>query len=156
MLNQKIIITVLSLLFVLFVAGCGSNVKVSGKVTFADGSPVEKGKVVFENNQYSFFGTIQKDGTFRLGRYKDGDGIVAGKYQVAVNSFTTSVGENLGPDTTYFVAEKFRSTKTSGIEFDIQQKTTDISIIVEPPKPNEKKPKKKPPIPLPTPPIKKK
>ncbi|MDR2170834.1 MAG: hypothetical protein LBP59_11885 [Planctomycetaceae bacterium] len=150
MLNIKIIINVLSLLLILFIAGCGSNVKVSGKVTFSDGSPLEKGKVVFENDRYSFFGTIQKDGTFRLGRYKDGDGIIAGKYQVAVNSFTATVGEGLMPSVTYFVAEKFRSTKTSGIEFDIQKKTTDISIIVEPPPKNdEKKLKKTPEIILP-------
>jgi hypothetical protein len=62
-------------------------------------------------------GTIKKDGTFRLGRLKDGDRIIAGKYRVAVNALSHEVAPNgFLVSTTYFVAEKFRSTKTSGIE----------------------------------------
>ncbi|MDR0610121.1 MAG: hypothetical protein LBG58_08430 [Planctomycetaceae bacterium] len=139
MLNQNITIKILPLLFILFVTGCG-GIKVSGKVTFPDGSPLDTGKVTFESDQNSFFGTIQKDGTFQLGRLKDGDGIIAGKYRVAVNASTPEVAPNgFLISTTHFVAEKFRSPKTSGIEYDIQKKTTNISIVVEPPKPGEEK-----------------
>jgi major membrane immunogen (membrane-anchored lipoprotein) len=140
MLNKSITIKILPLLLILLVTGCSNSIKVSGKVTFSDGSPLDTGNVIFENEYHSFRGKIQKDGTFRLGRLKDGDGIIAGKYQVAiVGALTQNSSENHRKvvSTTYLVAEKFRLPKTSGIEYDIQKKTTDISIIVEHPKTGE-------------------
>jgi hypothetical protein len=142
MLKRNLFTRIFPLLCILFVTGCNDNIKVSGKVTFSDGSVLDSGNVVFENEQHSFRGKIQKDGTFRLGRFKDGDGIYPGKYQIAI---TGAFQQELSQDKnhvisgTYFVAEKFRSTQTSGIEYDIQKKTTDISIVVEPPKPGEEK-----------------
>jgi hypothetical protein len=142
MSKRNLFISILSLLCILLAIGCNNNIRVSGKVTFSDGSPLDSGKVVFENEQYSFRGKIQKDGTFRLGRLKDGDGIYRGKYRVAISD---AFKQELSSDGsrvisgTYFVAEKFRSTQTSGFEYDIQKKTTDISIIVERPKSGEEK-----------------
>jgi hypothetical protein len=145
------IIKMLPLLFILFVTGCGNNIKVSGKVTFPDGSPLSTGTVIFENEHNSFRGKIQKDGTFRLGHLKDGDGIIAGKYQVTIGDAVTrklSEDRRSITSTTFLVAEKFRLPKTSGIEYDIQKKITNISIVVEPPNAEEEK-RKPPPLKLP-------
>ncbi|MDR1923564.1 MAG: hypothetical protein LBQ66_04235 [Planctomycetaceae bacterium] len=120
-----------------FVVGCGSNtnIKVSGKVSFDDGSPLTVGNVIFENEKIFYTGAIQKDGSFRMGGLKKGEGIPAGKYQVAVSRAMTIEfsGTAAPPTITELIAEKFRNTKTSGLEFDIQKKTTDIEIVVERP-----------------------
>ena len=66
--------------------GCGSNkVKVSGKVTVEGGGVVESGTVTFSSPTYQVSGDIQKDGTYRLGEIRDGDGIKPGTYRVSVN-----------------------------------------------------------------------
>ncbi|MDR1290178.1 MAG: hypothetical protein LBK06_03155 [Planctomycetaceae bacterium] len=159
-----IFVSVITIL-ILCLSGCG-QIKVEGKVTFPDGTPLTKGKVFFENNTNSYIGDIHEDGTFRLGILKDGSGIPAGKYGVGVEAFnvsspsgnlpTTNNNKNqrnqknktvapknkaeralplaVGrPEITHLIAEKYRSSKTSGIEYDIQKNTRDISIIVEKP-----------------------
>jgi hypothetical protein len=112
---------------ILFLTGCG-QIKVEGKVSFSDGTPLSTGKVVFEDAVHTFTANISNDGTFRMGMLKDGEGIPAGKYNVAIAE--AFEGDNwLKP----LVAEKFRSTKTAGIEFDIKSNKKDISITVEKP-----------------------
>jgi len=69
-----------------FVSGCGNGkIKVSGKVTVEGGGPVESGSVMFSSQTYAVSGDIQKDGTYRLGEIKDGDGIKPGTYRVTVS-----------------------------------------------------------------------
>src|SRR5947209_5023568 len=63
-------------------AGCGSNTyPVEGKVVWADGSPITElagGMVQFESEKLtpnvSARGTIQPDGTFRIGTHNPDDG----------------------------------------------------------------------------------
>ncbi|MDR1484966.1 MAG: hypothetical protein LBT09_09105 [Planctomycetaceae bacterium] len=143
---------------VLFLSGCG-QIKVDGKVTFPDGTPLAKGKVIFENATDEYTGQIHEDGTFSLGALKDGTGIPSGKYKVAVVAVDRQITPKQPPTKptkpperpkptdrnkkpkppankpviTHLVAEKFRSTKTSGIEYDIQKNTRDIVIVVEKP-----------------------
>jgi hypothetical protein len=136
----------------LAITGCGTNVKVAGKVTFSDGSTVEKGQVRFENDQFCYVGNINKNGSFSLGITKDGQGIPLGKYRVAVESFDLE-GKGFDETLIHFVAQKFRDSTTSGIEYEITGKTTNLSITVEKPEtgterqqiiprpPNYKKPK---------------
>jgi hypothetical protein len=150
-------VIVFAIFVLLFVSGCG-QIKVEGKVIFPDGTPLSAGKVVFENATDAFTGNIQEDGTFRLGVYKDGQGIPAGKYRVAISSaFEKLVSNNAAiqkptkdnlpkikkrrtiqrsnkaPEFKFLVAEKYRSVATSGIEYDIQKNTKNISIVVEKP-----------------------
>ncbi|MDR1479983.1 MAG: hypothetical protein LBJ00_13695 [Planctomycetaceae bacterium] len=105
-----------------------------GKVSFSDGTPLSKGKIVFEDDKNTFTATINEDGTFRMGVLKDGEGIPAGKYNVAVaEAFEwVSAAPNQLP-IKLLVAEKYTSTATSGIEYDIQKSQKDISIVVERP-----------------------
>lgn len=118
----------------LFLTGCG-QIKVSGKVTFPDGSLLTTGRVLFDDGKNNYSGTIQKDGSFSVGMLKDGRGIPRGKYNVAVVDAITEEfpGPGKPPIVTYLIAPKFRSPNTSGIEYDIQKNTTNISIVVERP-----------------------
>ncbi|MDR2117567.1 MAG: hypothetical protein LBP87_14415 [Planctomycetaceae bacterium] len=144
---------VLTFLCLLAIAGCGTNVRVSGTVTFSDGTPLEKGKITFENDRVFYFGKIQKNGSFSLGVIKDGQGIPPGKYRVAVDSYEVE-GKGLEEVLIHFVAKKFRDSSTSDIEYDITGKTTNLAIVVDKPEtgserqqviprpPNYKQPKK--------------
>jgi hypothetical protein len=126
-------------LIILMLSGCGNKVKVTGRVEFSDGTPLSTGRVVFENDQFSYYGNLKKNGTFSVGVYKDGEGIPRGKYRVAIKYalVTTPDGQ---PTEQLLIAEKHVSTKTSGWEYDIQKRTTDIHLTVE--KPEPKKPKR--------------
>jgi hypothetical protein len=119
-------------------SGCGNNVKVAGRVTFSDGEPLSVGRVVFENDQFQYYGNLQKDGTFSVGVYNDGEGIPRGKYRVAIKYAlaTTPDGQ---PTEQLLIAEKHVNPKTSGLEYDIQKRTTDIDITVEKPEHQNKK-----------------
>jgi hypothetical protein len=123
---------VLTFFCLLAITGCSTNVKAAGKVTFSDGSPVEKGKITFENDRVFYFGKIQKNGSFNIGVVKDGQGIPPGKYRVAVESYDVE-GRGLDEVLIHFVAQKFRNSTTSGIEYEITGKTTNLSIIVDKP-----------------------
>jgi len=80
-------IVVISIL--VFATGCGgAKVKVSGKVTFEDGTAISSGQVLFSASDYAVTGNIQSDGTYKLGERKDGDGIRPGQYTVTVHHVT--------------------------------------------------------------------
>jgi hypothetical protein len=127
-------------LFVPFlVTGCSQNVRVEGTVAFSDGTTIDRGQVVFEDDAKTYLGNIRKDGSFSVGVYKDGEGIPKGKYRAAVTGVfeeppsTPDSKQSLGipPPPTHLVADKYRNSRTSGFEFDIQGKTTGISLVVE-------------------------
>ena len=60
--------------------GCSPNVKVTGTVSYEDGSPVRSGQVQLEG---SILGRGRiTDGQFSLGLKKDGEGVPPGDYEV--------------------------------------------------------------------------
>jgi hypothetical protein len=65
-----------------FITGCGPGTKVTGTITFDDGSPLQKGTVVFDNGINSYMGTIQSNGFYAVGQTKDSQKIPLGKYKV--------------------------------------------------------------------------
>lgn len=70
-------------------AGC-SGVKTSpvhGKVTLADGSPLQDGVVTFDDatNHVSARGFTAADGSYTMTTVKTGDGVPAGTYTVTVH-----------------------------------------------------------------------
>ena len=127
-------------------AGCG-DVSVSGKVTLTDGTPVTKGKVYFEDGSFSATGDIQKDGSYRMGTTKDGDGVPPGQYKIAImgaflNEFQDedkpreqSMGNVVTHKPVIFqdlVHKKYTSVSTSGLTIDVK-KSMKHDIVVEPP-----------------------
>jgi hypothetical protein len=75
-----------------------------------------------------------------MGILRDGEGIPAGQYRVAVaNAFDEEfVSEEKPPILHHLIDLKYASTKTSGIVCDVQA-ATEINITVEKPKPVKKK-----------------
>ena len=81
------------------------------------------GRVNFEDDQHTYFGMIQSDGRYSAGVLRDGDGIPPGKYRVSVTGVETDDGKQL-------LAQKWTSSKTSGLEYDVK-KFMVIDIAVE-------------------------
>ena len=114
--------------------GCGGRsglVRVSGRVTCADGSPVPLGRVLIDAGGKSTgaWGRIKSDGRFTIGTLKENDGIAPGTDRVAILDASTPSGPD-GPGK-QFVASKFANFATSGLEFRVPEQT-DWQIVVEP------------------------
>jgi hypothetical protein len=96
------------------------------------------GRVIFENDQFYYYGNLQKDGTFSAGIFKDSEGIPRGKYRAAIEqAFATTPDGQITEQ--LLIAKKHVTTKTSGLEYDIQKRITDIKIIVEKPESKSQK-----------------
>jgi hypothetical protein len=77
-------------------------------------------------------GSIQRDGTFRLGTEKPGDGAWPGKSRVlAVPRARTQADKHSLPQ---IIDSKFEKFETSGIEFDVKPGKNAFTIMVTKPK----------------------
>jgi hypothetical protein len=119
------------------VAGCGNGLSpVTGRVVFEDGSPLDEGIVICEmqdgGKPVMARGSIQADGTFRLGTEKPGDGVKPGKYRVLVvpRGRTQAEASVLPP----IIDHKFEKFETSGIEFEVKEGKNELPITVTKPK----------------------
>ena len=123
--------------FLFSIAGCGSKVSVSGKVTFDDGSPLTTGEVRFETTNFVSSGKIQSDGTYRLGTTSEKDGIPKGSYGVTVHAMgqpelTPGMRTEHVPPPKSLIDTKFGSTSTSGLTCEVKGSTT-FNITVRKP-----------------------
>ncbi len=129
------------LLTSLALSGCGNNIKVHGKVTFPDGTPLTKGVVCFQNEQFLSRGPIASDGSYRLGMERDGSGIQPGHYQVyiadaiEVEKLPPSVGDVTRiPKETPLIDWKFMDPRTAELQCDVAKgMKLPFDITVEPP-----------------------
>lgn len=135
-MRKKIfIVSILWLMFCLI--GCSGKTKISGTVTFSDGTPVTKGNVVFDNGTESYFGIIKNNGTYVTGGNKQIEGIPNGNYKVwlaQTEIIENTLGAN-GRVTSYKVTQtitkKFTSLNTTELTFEVKpdgQKTFDIVV----------------------------
>ena len=117
--------------------GCGGagqlqTYHTTGKVHFADGTPLPGGSVVFQSVEHRLTANapIQEDGTFQLGTYEPGDGAVAGKHTAAVQPPMTN--PDMGPRVP--IHPRFRRMETSGLEFTVTEEgPNEFDILVEAP-----------------------
>jgi len=130
-------------------SSCSDVIKVHGKVTYPDGTPVTHGCVTFECGQELALGMLDKSGNYRLGRFKDGDGIKPGSYSIWLTG--TNITEAQSPEamrsgfntttsstTTATVHKKFTSKATSNLTFEAKPggpKT--FNFVVEKPDPTD-------------------
>lgn len=101
-------------LLTIAVAGCGGNdistKRVKGTITFKGGQPPKEGGVLFtpiertaELPMREARGNMNADGTFTLTTFKEGDGVLPGKYRVKITcwreapTLATSVTANYVP-----------------------------------------------------------
>jgi hypothetical protein len=120
------------------VAGCGGGLyPVSGRVVFEDGSPLDEGVVICELNgaqkPVMARGTLQRDGSFRLGTSRPGGGAPPGQYRVLVvprslNQFEQE--KQLPP----IIDRKFEAFETSGLTLEVKQGNNELNITVSKPK----------------------
>jgi hypothetical protein len=140
--TRQLLGVVAVLLLVALAPGCGSGrYPVTGRVTYEDGTPVEEGTVIGEAEVNSKVvgvqGNIEKDGTFRLGGEKAGDGAFPGNYHVLV--MPRALGDSeLAEGKVPSVDGKFGKYETSGITFEVKASKNDLPITVTRPKPKTK------------------
>jgi hypothetical protein len=120
---------------VVAVAGCGRSGlhPVRGRVSFADGSPLLTGRVVVSyGDGTASSGSINPDGTFRVGTLKQSDGMRPGTYRVAVKDAYVEVQKNGETVSEPLIHKRFADPATSGLEFTVPEKTV-WEIVVEKP-----------------------
>jgi hypothetical protein len=109
--------------------GCGRAsgsraplIAVKGKVT-CKGQPVTKGVVKFEPEGYGrqASGQLESDGTFVLGTYQKGDGVVAGEHRVSIGGFDKSLAQDRA-------LRKYGSRMTSGLTAEVSPEKTEFSF----------------------------
>lgn len=122
-----------ALLF-LGVAGCGPKLyPVRGKVTYADGTAIAEGMVVFESkgqeNPVMARGDIRADGSYELGTKKPGDGVPAGTYRVLVTpkSDPNAIDKPKRPPP---FDSRYMEFKTSGLECEVKAEANEFPIRV--------------------------
>ena len=146
-MNKKIWLVVWGVVVsMLFFTGCSDTIKVHGTVTYPDGSPVTHGCVTFECGQEVALGMLDKSGNYRLGRFKDGDGIKPGQYAVWLTgtNITETNFEERGnrfnssstSTTTATVHKQFTSKTTSKLTFEAKPGgPKSFDFVVEKPDP---------------------
>ena len=98
-------------------------------VTLEDDTPLPGGSIIFRSIDYGLVatGSIQIDGTFRLGTYLPNDGALAGSHEVAIRPPMGS--EDEGP--TVPIDAKFLRCETSGLKFVVSEiEPNDFRIVV--------------------------
>ncbi|MDR2171410.1 MAG: hypothetical protein LBP59_14805 [Planctomycetaceae bacterium] len=138
-MNRKIfIVLVFGIMF--YVTGCSGKVQISGTVKYSDGDPVTRGNVVFESADSSYFGVINKDGTYITGGNKQVEGIPKGTYKVwlaqteSSENFFDENGTVVSYTITPKVAKKFTSSDSTDLIFEVKSGgTKTFNIVVEKP-----------------------
>ena len=102
-----------------------------GKVTYDDGSPLDMGLVIVENETFMARGEIKSDGSYVIGSVADRDGIPPGEYNVYITGAAKEVGRkpNGDPLRELLIEPKYRSPDTSELSINIQ-KATNFDITV--------------------------
>ena len=116
--------------FFVGMVGCSEHVGLSGKVFYSDNKePVSYGEIQFSTPTFAARAKIGKNGFYKAGSYKKGDGLPPGTYKVSIISSDREGNPLVHP--------KFASSKTSGLEITIEQTTRAMNFEVDraPPKP---------------------
>lgn len=133
------LLTVSFSFLILLAVGCGPNVRVSGTVSFPDGTPLDQGVVVFESPKLVAKGPLNGSGGYRLGSIKAGDGLPPGNYKVYFAftarqdaSFVPPVNE---PDAVRYIDvidPKYASAASTPLTWDVKKSET-VNLTVEHP-----------------------
>ncbi len=120
--------------------GCGrSNLhQVSGRVKFADGSPLTVGRVVIEyDDSKQAWGRILGDGSFTIGTFAENDGMKPGTWKVAIrNAEFIKYGDPPSPPVP-LIHERYGSTATSGLSFEVPKEVEWTIVVDRPAKPEK-------------------
>lgn len=117
--------------FTIGIVGCGPKMHPArGTVTLEDGTPLNKGLVIFERVEggppLTARGNIQSDGRYELSTEKPGDGVPPGRYTVAINPLDNSDAPDEQKKLPFDI--KYLNHKTSGLEYVVQAGPNDYPI----------------------------
>ena len=140
-------ITILAALWTGFLVGCSSDefktYPVTGRVVFADGSPLAVGKLYVEtrNKKYGLGigapGNIREDGTFEIRTYKPGDGAPVGEYVVFIRGAVVGGTVGMRPEDrrpgTPLIHQKYLNAGTTDLKIQIEQGPNDFELVVDRP-----------------------
>jgi len=104
-----------------------------------DGTPLTKGIITFRNDAGQYQADIKPDGTFSPGKFKDGDGIAPGVYQIGIEVFSGSPppvvasgsGGSPPPPPSSPIHSKYVQPSTSGLTLDTS-KTKTLNLVLDP------------------------
>ena len=122
-------------------AACSNQVKVTGKVTFADGTPLTMGTVYFTDSFHLGRSDLDKNGEYSLHCYRRNDGVPKGIYQAYITgAIVFNQGESRETEfgaldlqkVGYLIDMQYMIPDTSGWLFDVQ-KDCRIDLVVYPP-----------------------
>jgi len=119
------------------VVGCGGSNRaaVHGKVTFADGTPLTGGMVLFlpldKENTLSPRGYLETDGSFEMATSQPKDGAPVGKYKVAVQPRPPAPGSNAPVPAAF--DSRFSDFDSSGLVFEVKPGQNELPITVTKP-----------------------
>ena len=121
------------LLICLVVAGCGKNKRLTGKVTFSDGTPVKNGMVIFRTDNFLSKGEIKPDGSYKMSSERENDGIPPGDYQVYVSSIFKPPPPGSGLSMPVSLCHpKYENPDTSGLTCKVPAPGNKYDIVLEP------------------------
>jgi hypothetical protein len=145
---MKHVFIIFTLLLLLGAAGCKQGARVHGKVTFEDGSPVQRGTVMFTGTSTAFQGAI-RNGTYAVGITRDSQKIPFGTYKVwlANTQRIETLYDKNGNETTKQVTfaavmPEFASNKNTPLEANLTSNGSlvyDITVKAHPDKDKQQK-----------------
>lgn len=117
--------------------GCGTNVSMKGKVLFDDGTPLDMGLVIVENETFMARGEIKSDGSYTIGSVAERDGLPTGEYKVYITGAAKQVGTkpNGDPLRELLIEPKYSSPDTSELSVSIQKATKFDITVTKPAEP---------------------
>ncbi len=121
----------------LALGGCGPRDKyhVSGTVRFPDGEPVTEGRLFVRYGPDAIrqaSALIESDGSFRVGEFKDGDGMRGGTVRVGVVGVRYIPHMSGGVTEIPLCDERYFDPETSGLVFEVPKQRR-WEIVVERP-----------------------
>jgi hypothetical protein len=113
-------------------SGCGGPrlYPVHGKVTWENGAEARElvgGMVICESvdGQVGARGDIEQDGSFQLSTYKPADGVLPGKYRVAVVEYSPKE-----PPPPPIIDRAFSRVEGSGLEINVERTKNEVTLKV--------------------------
>ena len=135
---MKKYIVLLCLLICLVVIGCGKNKRLTGKVTFTDGTPAPNGTVFFRTDNFVSRGEIKPDGSYKMTSEGKNDGIPPGEYMVYVQGITAMPTTDRPKNPMQMILPvllcdpKYGNPETSGLTCKIPAPGNKFDIVLEP------------------------
>jgi hypothetical protein len=125
----------------LSLAGCDSNLptyEVAGTVEFSDGTKPKFGDIEFysPDHKINARGKINRDGTFTVSTFEDGDGAVVGHHQIVimqqVGSYLLAKSESkIKHDHGSLIDRRYFDYRTSDLICEIKAGQNKVFLVVE-------------------------